>query len=262
MPKPLHVGRAAQNGVVAAELAARGFTADALALEGESGFLRAAAGGAETGGGQTPDRRVEAFVRDLGAPWEIVEPGIGVKLYPCCYATHRAIDAALEAGSGSDPALTIGAIAVSVTPGTLIPLLPRPPATALEAKFSLEYCVAAALLDGRVGRDAFTDAAVKRPQVRDVMSRVQIVEAGERMNFPIEGIAEVRVTTPAGDISARVETPRGDPRRPLSWDELAAKFRDCAAEVLPAGRVENVIALIERLDELPDVRELTAVLAT
>ncbi|MDO8616171.1 MAG: MmgE/PrpD family protein [Dehalococcoidia bacterium] len=254
MTKPLHAGRAAQNGVVAAQLAARGFTADALALEGESGFLRAAAGGAETGG--------EAVVRHLGAPWEIIEPGIGVKLYPCCYATHRAIDAALEARGGSDPALAIDAIAVSVTPGTLIPLLPRPPATGLEAKFSLEYCVVAALLDGRVGRDAFADAAVQRPPVRDVMSRVQIVEVGERMNFPIEGIAEVRVTTPAGEISARVETPRGDPKRPLSWDELAAKFRDCAAEVLPAGRVEKVIALIERLDGLPDVRELTAVLAT
>ena len=89
MTKPLHAGWAARNGVIAAQLAQRGFSADAEALEGENGFLRAASGGAE----YDP----LAAVRSLGESWEIVSPGIGVKLYPCCYATHRAIDSALEA---------------------------------------------------------------------------------------------------------------------------------------------------------------------
>ena len=87
MTKPLHAGWAAHNGIVAAALAQRGITADAAALEGQSGFFRAMSGGAE----YDPT----AAVRDLGEPWEIVDPGVGVKLYPCCYATHRAVDAAL-----------------------------------------------------------------------------------------------------------------------------------------------------------------------
>ena len=87
MTKPLHAGWAARNGVIAATLADRGFTADSAAIEGESGLLHAASGGA---------RLNSRALASLGDPWEIVSPGIGVKLYPCCYATHRAIDAALE----------------------------------------------------------------------------------------------------------------------------------------------------------------------
>ncbi len=255
MTKPLHAGWAARNGVLAASLARRGFTADAQALEGPNGFLRAASGGAEV----HPERAVEG----LGDPWEIISPGIGVKLYPCCYATHRALDAALELRETY--ALDVSKIAsvqASVSRGTLMPLIQERPVTGLQGKFSLQYCLAAALLDGQVVLATFTDQAVRRPEAQDLLSRVEPVEDAQEMAFPIGGFAEVRVMTRDGkEHSMRVEKPKGDPQRPLSWDELAAKFRDCAAAVLAPAVVEEAIAAVERLEGLENVAELTAVLA-
>ncbi len=262
MTKPLHAGWAARNGVVAASLAQRGLTADGRALEGGSGqtparlggFLRAMSGGAEI----DPSVAVTA----LGQPWDIVSPGIGVKLYPCCYATHRAIDAALEIGERHriDPGQVERVVAI-VSPGTLLPLISRAPETGLEAKFSLQYCVAAALLDGRVSLASFTDDAARRPEAQALLSRVEAVEDGPPAEFPIGGVAEVRVYTAGGEYTSRVEIPRGDPKRPLSWDELATKFRECAGLALPPEQVEKAIGLIEGLDDVDDVRELAAVLA-
>ena len=254
MTKPLHAGWAAHNGVIAAILAQRGLTADARALEGQSGFLRAASGGAEVD--------TAAAVRDLGEPWEIVSPGIGVKLYPCCYGTHRAIDAALELRKvdGFDPAL-VRDITVKVTPGTLTPLLGRPPATGLEAKFSLEYCVVTALWQGKVGLADFTDDAARRPELQKIIRCVRVIEDGPRLNFPIEGIAEVSVTAGGRELSARVETPRGDPARPLSWEELSQKFRDCASAMLGPGAIDRTIAAVQGLEEMADVSELVRLLS-
>lgn len=253
MTKPLHAGWAARNGVVAAELAARGFTADPRALEGESGFLRAMSGGAEVD--------LEPLAA-LGEPYEITSSGIGVKLYPCCYAVHRSLDAGLElrARHGVD-AERIAGVRVEVSRGTLMPLRGEPPATGLEGKFSLEYCLAAALVDGRVGLASFTDEAVRRPAVRELMAKVEAKEGSEAGAFPIGGYAEVRIVLQdRTEHSLRVDIPRGDPSRPLSWEELVEKFRDCAGVVLAGEAVERAVRIVERLDALPDVRSLTEAL--
>jgi 2-methylcitrate dehydratase PrpD len=204
-----------------------------------------------------------AATRNLGAPWEIIDPGIGVKAYPCCYATHRAIDAALEIRDASGfEATKVERITAMVSPGTLIPLINRPPETGLEGKFSLEYCLAAALMDGRPGLDAFSNDAIRRPKVRALASRVEAVEDGPAADFPIKGAAEVRVRLATGaELSARVVNPRGDPSNPLPDEDLRAKFRECASLVLPPERVQQAMSIIERLDELPDIRELAAALA-
>jgi len=255
MTKPLHTGWAARNGVVAAVLAAGGLTADARALEGENGFLRAMSGGAEID--------AAAAVRDLGEPWEIISPGIAVKLYPCCYATHRAIDAAVAIRGASGAAIADAErVEVVVTPGTLSPLIRRLPETGLEAKFSMQYCVAAALIDGDVCFGTFGEAAVARAEVRRLMACVEVSEAGPQGQFPIAGSATVTLyTADAVKHSRTVETPRGDPRNPLTWEQLVAKFRDCAGLALPEERIERAVVLIERLDELRDVRETTAALS-
>ncbi len=252
MTKPLHAGWAARNGVLTAELAARGFEADAKAIEGPSGFLRAMSGGAEVD--------VAAAVRGLGEPWEIVEPGIGVKLYPCCYATHRSIDAALDVrahlGFG---ATSIENVELHLSKSTMLPLIDRAPTTGPEAKFSMEYCVAAALLHGAPGLAAFTDQAAVRADVQALARCVQAIEDGPEMAYPIEGWARIVVRQVGGHaFEEEVHTPRGDPKNPLTWGELAAKFRDCAGTVLPADRVEVASGLIGRLDELADIRELIA----
>jgi 2-methylcitrate dehydratase PrpD len=188
---------------------------------------------------------------------------VGVKLYPCCYATHRAIDAVLglRAEHGVDPA-SVAEVHVEVNRGGLLPLRTTAPATGLEGKFSLGYCLAAALLDGAVGLPSFTDEAVRRPAVCELMSRVTASEGAEAGEFPIGGYAEVLIVLrDGGEYGTRVDVPRGDPSRPLSWEELAAKFRDCAATVLPAVQVDAAIRLAEGLDGLEDVRRLTEALS-
>jgi 2-methylcitrate dehydratase PrpD len=254
MTKPLHAGWAARGGVVAAQLAARGFSADAEAIEGPAGFLRAMSGGAE------PDLTPFDV---LGEPFEIVTPGVGVKLYPCCYAVHRSLDAvlALRTAHVIEPG-GVAEVRVEVSRGGLMPLRAEPPATGLEGKFSLEYCLAAALIDGGVGLASFTDAAVRRPQVRELMSRVRAGEGAEAGEFPIGGYAAVRVVLRDGtEYGRRVDVPRGDPSRPLAWDELAAKFRDCAGGVLSAEAAEHAVAMVEGLDGLADVTGLTEALS-
>ncbi|HEU4760205.1 MAG TPA: MmgE/PrpD family protein, partial [Dehalococcoidia bacterium] len=211
-------------------------------------------------GGQQID--IEAAARGLGETWEIIDAGIGVKLYPCCYATHRAIDAALELRQRHGiEAARIERVEARLSRGTLVPLRREPPTSGLEGKFSLEYCLAAALLDGRVGLDTFGDEAVRRPEARALARRVAAAEGGPPMAFPIEGWADVRVVMSTGEaFEMRVDRPRGDPQRPLTWDELAAKFRDCAALALPPPAVDKAIAAIEGLEEAPDVRALVEVL--
>ncbi len=255
MTKPLHAGWAARSGLVAASLAAAGLTADRTPLEGPRGFVRVMSGG------QAPD--VAALMEHLGEEWDITTAGIGVKLYPCCYATHRAVDAALEIRQ-SYP-LTPGDVRelhVVVSPGTLLPLVRRQPQTGLEGKFSLGYCLAAALLDGAVTLDSFSDAAVRRPEARRLMDLVRVEEGGPPAQFPIGGSAEVRVITIAGaEHRARVEIPRGDPRRPLTREERVAKFRQCAIRACPSDRAESVIAMVEDLDGLADAGRVARLLA-
>jgi 2-methylcitrate dehydratase PrpD len=253
MAKPLHAGLAARNGVTAATLAQRGFTADEAALEGESGFLRAASGGARL--------NPRALAR-LGDPWEIVSPGIGVKLYPCCYATHRAIDAALEIiASDGPPYANIDSIQVTVSRGTLMPLQKSLPETGLEGKFSMEYCVSAALCDGRIGLATFTDEAVQRSEVRKLMKRVILREERRAATFPIGGRAVVNIET-FGKINhtSAVERPKGDPQNPLTWDALCGKFRDCASLALPAPVIEETIEIVASLDKIEDVGRLASVM--
>jgi 2-methylcitrate dehydratase PrpD len=253
MTKPLHAGWAARNGVIVATLADRGFTADSAALEGESGFLRAASGGA---------RLNSRTVARLSDPWEIVSPGIGVKLYPCCYATHRAIDAALDIVVADGPHHSnIERVVVTVSRGTLMPLQKPLPATGLEGKFSMEYCIAAALADGRIGLTTFTDDAVKRPDLRKLMKRVAVRAERRAAAFPIGGRAVVSVDS-FGKINHTriVETTKGDPQNPLTWNELGGKFRDCAGAILSGSAIDEAIETLAALDEIEDIGRLVSAL--
>ena len=93
------------------------------------------------------------------------------------------------------------------------------------------------------------------------MAKVEATEGAEAGAFPIGGYAEVRIALHDGtEHDVRVDTPRGDPSRPLSWDELAGKFRECAGAVLSAETTERIVSLVERLEDLPDVQGLTEAL--
>ena len=210
--KSLQVGFAADAGVRAAELALAGASADPAALEQ---WLELVGGSAER----------------LAVDGPAVPGGLAIKLFPCCYALQRPMTAARELrGSLLDGARVL----VRTPAGTLQPLIHDRPATGLEGKFSLRYGIAAALLDDHPGLASFTDAAVARPEARELVERID-VDATPGGDWLLAGDVTVEVE---GGGSARLELPPGAPGRPPSGAELRAKVRDCAGE-----RAEAVLAL-------------------
>jgi 2-methylcitrate dehydratase PrpD len=244
MTKPLHAGHAARSAVAAARLAAAGFTADRQALEGPLGFFEAFGG--------------EGTVEGLGRPWELDDPGLALKRYPCCYATHRTLDAVLELRrSHPELALPVSAV-VEVPAGALAPLRPGLPSSGLEGKFSMAYVVVVALLRGAVPLNAFTDEAVADPGVRALAGRVEVREepalGGGLGGTEGRGV-RVAVRGPSGEvISTEVEQASGSPGRQLTFEEVRAKFRGCTtvADVDGAAALPDLVQTLERV---PNVAE-------
>jgi 2-methylcitrate dehydratase PrpD len=245
MAKPFHAGHAARSGVNAARLAAAGLTGDRAAIEAPLGFL-ALYGGP----GTSPASALEA----LGERWDLLESGVSVKKYPCCFAIHRAADAVLDLRSeGLRPQL-VERVAIRAPVGAYSPLNRDWAETGLEGKFSMRYAIAAALFDGRLGLDSFTDGAVRRPEVRELMARVEWAEDPriEGGDNPIEGgWVEVEVDAGGERLRRRVEVPLGAPGRPLDSDGLAAKFLDCARGVLGEAGAQTALERLRRADSLP-----------
>ena len=204
--KSLQVGFAADAGVRAARLAAAGATADPRALDAWLALM-----------GGNPDRLV------LGGP--AVPGGLAVKRFPCCYALQRPMSAARELRAGGGGA--VERVVVRTPASAVAPLIHDRPATGLEAKFSLRYGVAVALLDEEPGPASFTDAAVRRPEALALADRVALepVPGGEGL---LAGVARVEVVRGGERSAAELELPPGAPGRPLSGAELAAKVAACA----------------------------------
>jgi 2-methylcitrate dehydratase PrpD len=230
--KPLHVGHAARCGVEAAWLAAAGFTGNPRALEHPDGF------GSTHGGGAKP--AWDLATASLGAPHDLVDPGVGVKRFPACASTHQALDAILDliAEDGIAPA-AVGSVECAVHYLAPHQLIYERAQTGLEGKFSMPYCVAVALLDRTVGLAQFADERVRRPDVQALMPKVRMVvhpEQTTRDCLP-RRFSEVTVTLTDGRrLQRRVQHARGQPQNPLTDGELEAKFRDCAARALDADR--------------------------
>lgn len=252
MVKPLHMGLAARSGVRAARLAREGFEADEDAL-GEQGFARAFTGGAvESLDGLT-----------LGEPLFLEESGLARKKYPCCYATHRMIEGALrlrEQGV-TDPDAILH-LTVTTPPGGLAPLREDPPRTTSEAKFSGEYCVLTALLDGRVDLSRFTEEAVGRESIRRHLDRVRLrEEPGETPSDASLGDGVVTLTlerTDGSTLTEEVEAVPGSPSDPMTFDELRRKIRGCL-EVYGAdtdGGGTDPDVLFDRWGRLDEVASL------
>lgn len=216
MTKPLHAGVAAGNGVLAAQLAAAGYTADPSLLEQPLGYL--ALHDAAPG-----HRRVDAALMS--------EPRLNVKLHACCYYIHAAADAMLDlAASGLSPQ-DLRRIVVTGPPDGFSALIHSRPRTGLEGKFSMEYAMAACLLDGSLRLPSFTDEAVNRPEAQRIVELVQLETSAVPPTGPAEwawGYGVVTAELENGEtLTRRVDKPRGHASRPLQEDELRSKFDDC-----------------------------------
>jgi 2-methylcitrate dehydratase PrpD len=210
--KSLQVGFAAHAGVRAARLAAAGASADPRALDQ---WLQIVGGHAGR----------------LALEGPAVPGGLAVKLFPCCYALQRPIAALRELPIADlDPA-RIARVIVRAPQGTLTPLIHAAPATGLEGKFSLQYAMAATLIDGRPGIESFTDEAVARPAARTLIERV-VVDATPGGDWLLAGATTVEIALDDGaTLRAELERPPGAPDRPPSPADLAAKAADCAADL-------------------------------
>jgi 2-methylcitrate dehydratase PrpD len=250
MVKPLHAGLAARNGVLAAELARAGLTASALAIDGPQGFLHAM--DSESAG-------LDDAIADLGRRWEIVDTGVTVKLYPSCAGTHPTLDVVLDLrrreGLLADDIERIDVDVDAITPTVLIY---DTPATGLQAKFSLPFCVAAAIVYGRVGVETFLPDRLGDPAVRALMPRVamRVDPAFDNGAPPLTQTRVTMVLRDGRELVEQADGARGYPAQPASDAELDAKFLGCARGVIPLSSAEHALAMLREFEALPDVRAL------
>jgi 2-methylcitrate dehydratase PrpD len=240
--KPLHPGKAAMDGVLAALLAEQGFTSIDTALEGPMGMLNAV----------SPSPVPERLTEDLGSRWLTLDNGH--KLYPSASLTHPAIDAvrALVAAHPLDPA-QVRAVTVRLAPFAASVTAVRQPHNGSAAKFSTAHCVAVALRTGFAGPADFTDAVAADPAVAELRERVR-VEADPGMN---KRGCEIRVELRDGTVlTEEVDQNRGTPAHPLTDDELEAKLLDAAGPYLTGAGARSLVQLCWTVDRLDAVAEL------
>jgi len=258
MTKPLHVGHTARNGLFAAQLAREGFTANPAALEHSQGFLLVFNGAGNFD--------AEAILKNWGQPYDIVRPGLAVKQHPCCGSTHPAIDAMLLLRGEHDITPERVVRIDSWTHPRRLAHTDRPdPQSGLDAKFSVQYCLARALLGGRIVLEDFEGEAFCEPTARALMRHIHAAPHPEMSATSDEHLgAEVRITFDDGrTIARRVGSALGrGPDNPLPTDALTGKFANCAARALPPAQVAQLRQRLLSLDRASSLRDVLAAVAT
>ena len=261
MTKPLHAGKAAANGIQAALLAQAGFTADNSIIEAPLGFAKIF--------GYDEEVNWAEVIKKLGKTFLITSAeGLSIKPYPSCGFTHCALDAALYIKEKHKVSATdIAEIELHVSPFDKQILIHHRPRTGLEGKFSLEYCVARALLSGEIRLKHLTDEAVAEPQVKSLMKKMKCVE---KYPMPVmgtpEGFGSKSVTVKLKDgrqYCKEVTIAKGMPQNPLTLDEFNSKYRDCASTVLSKEDVDKSLFILSNLEKmnLPRIRDLIRIIS-
>jgi 2-methylcitrate dehydratase PrpD len=238
--KRIHPGLAAQNGIQAALLAAEGFTAPLRILEGRDGFLHGYSRN------PVPDR----LTAGLGESFEILRTA--VKPHACCRYMQGPIDAVLAIMREHNLQSTqIHRIEVAVLEaGWGLVAEPRAkkynPESVVDEQFSMPFGAAVAALEGAAGLAQFTVEKARSPKIRELMNKVVLVKDPRiEETFPQEWPARVTIELESGKRHEKlIRYPQGDPENPLSWDEMAAKFRALAGAVLSPQRCDEIIAAI------------------
>jgi 2-methylcitrate dehydratase PrpD len=254
MTKPFHAGRAAENGVVAAEMAALGFTASPNGLEADRGFFRAAGGGYAR----------EMIEGKLGSPWTFHSPGVSIKPHPSGSLTHPGMGAMLELIRKHDikPA-QVKRVAVGTNHNMPNALIHHRPKNELQAKFSMEFCMAILLLERRAGLHEYTDEVVNRADVQAMIAKVDfgVHPEAEAAGFDkMTTIIEVELTD-GKVLKTQADFGKGSPANPMSDEELSDKFRECASWAgLDRAKTEQLLEVLWNLEQVPDVNQLTRLL--
>lgn len=250
MTKPFHAGRASECGVSAAQFASYGWTATDKILEAPRGFFSAAGGGYDA----------KAIDGMLGAPWTFVEPGISIKPHPSGSLTHPGMtEMARLIEEHQIRAADVKRVRVGTNHNMPNALIHHRPTDELQAKFSMEFCMAILLLEGKAGLHEFTDEVVNRPDVKAMI---------EKVDFVVDDIAEAagydKMTTiididlvDGRRISGRADFGKGSPSNPMSFAEVATKFHECASFAkFDRSKADRIVDIVADLEKLASIRTL------
>jgi len=264
MAGAMAAGNACRNGVTGALMAQAGITANPNMIEAKNGFYDTLVG--------QDHYDAERMADGLGNPFYIESPGIGLKKYPSCYHTHRALDGVFQLLNEhrlNDK--EIDEIDVGTSERAMRVLAFTEPATPYQAKFSMPYCIAAAVVDQQVTLETFTPRKFEDRSIVQTRKKVHLsfpdvpiwpglADVGPDTEF-VGNPVTIR-TTDGRSYSARVDIPRGDPTLPLNDDELLTKYNDCARTQLRRDDIQRSVELILGLENITDIRRLTGALGS
>jgi len=257
MTKPLHAGQAARNGVVAALLAARGFTANPAALEAEKGLSELFGFGDAITGLRLKDA--------LGQPFHFLSPGVSLKRFPTCTATHLCLEALLALRSSNrlapEKIEKVECGLHQLDYGVL--LRPQEIRTAEQARFSLEYAVSAAILDGEISLRHFQEEVIAREETRNLMKKVviRIPPDLQTLESKRKRYGEVRIyLSDGGVLTHRATQIRGHPPLFLTDEEIEKKFFGCTDMIIGRPRAQELLNTLRRIETVPTVREIVSLL--
>jgi 2-methylcitrate dehydratase PrpD len=250
MMKPFHAGRSSESGIIAADFAELGWTTTDKILEAPRGFFQAAGGGWDN----------DAIAGKLGKPWTFANPGVSIKPHPSGSLTHPGMTEMLRLMKEHGfKAADVERVDVGTNQNMPNALIHHRPKNELQAKFSMEFCMAILLIEGRGGLPEFTDEVVERADVKKMI---------EKVNFHVHPEAEAagydKMTTiidvhlkNGKTISGRADFGKGSPANPMTYDECADKFRGCAEFAKwPKDKAEKIVETVRALEKLKDIREL------
>ena len=254
--KPYHAGAACRSGITAAKLVRAGFTASADALEGRFGFMRAFSGGS----GYDPEKAAAS----IGNRCYMVESGIEIKKYPCCGSAHLALDATARLlAQETFTADQVDRIDVLVDFDPPRSLIHSRPTGGLEGKFSMQYCLAAEILDGQIGLASFTDEQVARPEVQRLIPRIEMRRhpGYEGQLSWTEAYNQVEVHTKDGRVlTERAERATTGALRGVIMEDVRVKFLDCASVALTEQDANTALGMLDNLENLGPVGPLAELL--
>jgi len=255
MTKPFHAGRAAESGVFAADLARAGWTATDKILESPRGFFQAHGGG----------YLLEAISGKLGNPWTFLDPGVSIKPNPSGSLTHPGMTKMLELILKHDiKPEQVESVDVGTNHNMPNALIHHRPTNELQAKFSMEFCMAILLLERRGGLPEFTDEVVNRDDVQVMIGRVRFgvhPEAEAAGYDKMTTLIDIRLKD-GRKISGRADFGKGSPANPMSYDEVANKFRGCAEFARwDKRKTEALVETVRNLENLDSARRLTQLLS-
>ena len=262
MAGAMSAGNACRNGVTAALMAREGVTANPDIIEAKNGFYDTLVGAGHYD--------VERMADGLGKPFYIEAPGIGLKKYPSCYHTHRALDGVFQLlGEHRLSDKDIVEVNVGTSERAMRVLAFSEPETPYQAKYSMPYCIAAAVVDHQVNLDTFTAHKMANRNIVETTKKVHLsfpdvpiwpglADVGPNTEF-VGNPVTIR-TANGRSYSARVDVPRGDPALPLSDEELLTKYRDCGRKQLRPEDIERSVSIALGLERVADIGTLMATL--